>query len=85
MNEKLDIMILGTSLRVTASNADELNHLHKAAKKLDQKMQMIQSQNPNTSPEKIAIMAALNTTYELHALQAELESRLNSIEQLVIG
>lgn len=85
MNEKLDVTILGISLRVTASNTDELNHLDKAARILNQRMQALHSQNPSAPIEKLAILAALNTTYELNALQSELDKRLNAIEQLVIG
>lgn len=85
MNEKLDITILGKSLRVSASSDDELNHLHHASRLLDQKMLAVQAQNPNATIEKIAILAALNTTYELLSLQTELERRLHSIEQLVVG
>lgn len=85
MNETLDISILGKSLRVTATNKEELAYLNKAARVLDQKMYNIQSQNPNLPFEKIAILVALNTTHEFLTFQAELENRLNSIEQLVIG
>lgn len=85
MNDKLDITILGTSLRITATSDEELQHLHKAARALDQKMHNVQMQNPNTPLEKIAILVALNTTHELLSLQNELEAHLDKLENLVIG
>ncbi len=85
MNDKLDIMILGKPLRVTATSNEELNNLHKAARTLDQKMHAIQAQNPSATIEKIAILVALNSTHELLSLQNDLETHLNKIEQLVIG
>jgi cell division protein ZapA (FtsZ GTPase activity inhibitor) len=85
MNDKLDIMILGKPLRVTATSNEELNDLHKAARALDQKMHIIQAQNPNAPIEKIAILVALNATHELMSLQNDLDAHLVKIEQLVIG
>ncbi len=90
MPETLEITILGKPLRVTASNENELDHLQGAARALDHKMHSIRAQNQTVPLEKIAIMAALNTMYELLQLQAEkqhteqaLSSSLNRIKQLV--
>ncbi|MFA6058582.1 MAG: cell division protein ZapA [Taibaiella sp.] len=85
MSDKLDIMILGKSLRIAAENADELNNLQLAARILDQKMNNIRNQNPSTPIEKIAILAALNSTHELLLFQKEVEQHLDKIQDLVVG
>lgn len=82
MTEKLEITILGKSLRVIASNENEVNSLQAAARALDQKMHMIRAQNQTLSPEKIAIMAALNTMHELLCLQTDIQQSEQALVRL---
>jgi len=44
---------------------DELNHLNKAAKYLNDKMQEVKDSGKAINLERIAIMAAINISYEL--------------------
>lgn len=86
MTEKIDITILGKTLRVAAPSVNELNDLQTAARTLDQKMQAIRAQNQTMPVEKIAIMAALNTMHELLSLQTEkqqTEQAVHRMRQLV--
>ncbi len=64
------ITILGKEYKV-ACEADEADALLDSAKELDQQMRKIRDSGKVASPDRIAVMAALNLAHELRQLQGK--------------
>lgn len=65
-----EITLLGRSYTIACSPREQ-EDLERAARYLDRAMQGIHSRGTALSPDKIAIMAALNITHELLQTRAE--------------
>ncbi|MDO6565182.1 cell division protein ZapA [Amphritea sp. 1_MG-2023] len=82
----ISVTLLGKEY-VVACPPEAETELLQAAASLDQKMQSIRAGGRIIGSEKVAVMAALNLTYELQANQAsereEVSSRLNQLTQLL--
>ncbi|WP_372596856.1 cell division protein ZapA [Amphritea sp.] len=82
----ISVTLLGKEY-VVACPAEAEEELLKAAAYLDKKMQAIRAGGRIIGSEKVAVMAALNITYELQsnlaAERAETSSRLNHLSQLI--
>lgn len=81
----VNVQILGNEYHVS-SPEDEIPHLEKAARELDRRMREIKSTGKIVGTERIAVMAALNLTYELlqggFANSEELPKFAKRIDQL---
>ncbi len=64
------ITILGKEYKV-ACEPDEVDALLDSAKDLDQQMRKIRDSGKVASPDRIAVMAALNLAHELRQLQSK--------------
>ena len=82
----ISVTLLGKEY-VVACPAEAEEELLKAAAYLDKKMQAIRAGGRIIGSEKVAVMAALNITYELQsnlgAERAQTSSRLNHLSQLI--
>ncbi|MBR9868822.1 MAG: cell division protein ZapA [Oceanospirillales bacterium] len=82
----ISVTLLGKEY-VVACPAEAEDELLKAAAYLDKKMQSIRAGGRIIGSEKVAVMAALNITYELQsnltAERAETSSRLDHLGQLI--
>ena len=65
-----------------ACPAEHNDNLQRAANYLDQKMREIRRNGKVVGAERIAVMAALNITYELHNIQQAASMDSNSAEQI---
>jgi cell division protein ZapA len=63
--------------------ADQVESLEKAARSLNERMNEIQEAGRLSSTERIAVMAALNATHELMALQEKHERYAKSVNEYV--
>ncbi len=66
------ITILGKEYKV-ACEPDEVDALLDSAKELDQQMRKIRDSGKVASPDRIAVMAALNLAHELRQLQSKVQ------------
>ncbi len=69
------VQILGKEYKIACSD-DEKEGLLDLAQDLDQQMRQIRDTGKVTSPDRIAVMAALNLTHELRQTQGQ-EHNLN--------
>lgn len=78
-SKPVSIHIMGNEYHV-ASPADEVEKLEEAARALDKRMKEIKEAGPVLGLEKVAVMAALNLSYELmhgESTSAEETSAIN--------
>ena len=77
-NQILDIQLLDRKLQLKVPT-DRVAHLQQAAYYLDSKMREISDTGTATGNERIALMAALNISYELISANKQKDSYLDSL------
>ncbi|MDQ7048468.1 MAG: cell division protein ZapA [Enterobacterales bacterium] len=81
-NKPVTIHILGNEYHV-ASPEDEVEKLEQAAKALDARMREIKEGGRIMGLEKVAVMAALNLSYELMHGNAMSEEEAQAVDQRI--
>lgn len=82
MSQTVNIRILDKEYQVSCP-LEERNALLQAARDLDEKMRTIRNSGSVIGLERIAVMAALNLTYELSKLQQQSATQSASNEALL--
>jgi len=77
-NQVLDIQLLDRKLQLKVPN-DRVADLQQAAYYLDSKMREISDSGTATGNERIALIAALNVSYELISTKKQKDSYLDSL------
>ncbi len=75
--QAVSISILGKEYKI-ACEEDEVDALLESAKDLDQQMRKIRDSGKVASPDRIAVMAALNLTHEVRQTRSEQKNELHA-------
>ena len=80
-NEGVKLMILDREYQIACPD-DEREGLQNAARYLDDKLREMRSRTSNIGADKLAVITALNITYEMLALQPVEQSRTTIQERI---
>lgn len=77
------VVILGKEYKIACAE-EETETLLSAARELDRQMREIRDSGKVTSPERIAVMAALNLTHELNQARSMVEQPSRGISDKLV-
>lgn len=83
-SRSVSVTILGKEYRVGVSDEQEIRYINDAVTLLNEKMQEVKNSSKTVGSERIAVLTALNITYEMMLCKRSKDQYASGVEDVVM-